>query len=300
MKRRYERGGNKGFSLVELLVGVTILAVIITPLLSSLIASSKTAQKAREVRNATLAASNVIETFEAKPLKQLLTEITSGGISGLGTHAALCQYDAENDAYAELGDPSAVKEGEDVYYIALRGISSSKDTFDALVKLDATKYSINQEPVTTYTDMDVVFSQPYAEEENPDALALASLANQATVLARRSVAASELSGKIIRNLTITVSLDPEDATTFTAKARYAYTRRSKRSWNTTFSGETFQSLRRFISSFIRTTERRALTATTLRLKTPTISRLSWFWRNSAQRAFRRRSFWQENSATAAL
>lgn len=66
--RRAERKGqlnNSGFSLVELLIAVTILAIIVTPLLHSFLTSIRTNAKARNTMHATAIAEDVMEEFEA-------------------------------------------------------------------------------------------------------------------------------------------------------------------------------------------------------------------------------------------
>lgn len=56
---------NGGFSLVELLIAVTILAIIITPLLHSFVTAIRTNAKARNTMHATAIAEDVMEEFEA-------------------------------------------------------------------------------------------------------------------------------------------------------------------------------------------------------------------------------------------
>lgn len=66
--RHEERKGqlnNSGFSLVELLIAVTILAIIVTPLLHSFVTAIRTNAKARNTMHATAIAENVMEEFEA-------------------------------------------------------------------------------------------------------------------------------------------------------------------------------------------------------------------------------------------
>lgn len=67
MRREVRKGqlNNSGFSLVELLIAVTILAIIVTPLLHSFLTSIRTNAKARNTMHATAIAEDVMEEFEA-------------------------------------------------------------------------------------------------------------------------------------------------------------------------------------------------------------------------------------------
>ena len=62
MKRKY----NEGFTLVELLVSIVILAAIVIPTCTSLVLSYRLNAKARELTQAQLAVSSAVETLMAK------------------------------------------------------------------------------------------------------------------------------------------------------------------------------------------------------------------------------------------
>lgn len=61
----------EGFSLVELLVAITILAIIVLPFLNSFVTASKTNSKAREQLVATTVAQNVMEEIKATSIEAL-------------------------------------------------------------------------------------------------------------------------------------------------------------------------------------------------------------------------------------
>lgn len=63
---------NRGLTLLELLVGVAILAVIVTPLLHTFVTGANTARKSKQYRDATLAAQNIIEQIEATDMEAYL------------------------------------------------------------------------------------------------------------------------------------------------------------------------------------------------------------------------------------
>lgn len=65
---------NKGFSLIELLVAITILAVVMIPMLHSFITSARANAKARKVMEATTAAQNLMEEMKSENLPKYLTD----------------------------------------------------------------------------------------------------------------------------------------------------------------------------------------------------------------------------------
>ena len=67
MKRKTvnQKQSNKGFTLVEVLVAILILAIIVVPLLSAFVMSAKTNAKARQTLRATTLAQNVMEELKA-------------------------------------------------------------------------------------------------------------------------------------------------------------------------------------------------------------------------------------------
>ena len=69
-KKKWEKiqKNNQGFSLLELLISVTILAIIVIPMMHSFVTSARTNAKAKKVMEATSAGQNVIEAVKADSL----------------------------------------------------------------------------------------------------------------------------------------------------------------------------------------------------------------------------------------
>lgn len=67
---------NRGFSLIELLVAITILAVIVVPLLHSFYTAANTNTKAKRVLNATTAGQNWMEKLKTESLEQNMGDAT--------------------------------------------------------------------------------------------------------------------------------------------------------------------------------------------------------------------------------
>ena len=93
MKRicRKRKQHNKGFSLVEVLVTILIVALLCTPLIKSFVVSANVNKKAKRIQNATDAAQSVAEYFSANPLAALKKLV-------------------DDDDYSEIKDP----DGNDV------------------------------------------------------------------------------------------------------------------------------------------------------------------------------------------
>lgn len=88
MKRicRKRKQHNKGFSLVEVLVTILIVALLCTPLIKSFVVSANVNKKAKRIQNATDAAQSVAEYFSANPLSALKKLV-------------------DDDDYSEIKDP---------------------------------------------------------------------------------------------------------------------------------------------------------------------------------------------------
>lgn len=68
--QRKERN-NKGFTLVELLVAITVLAIIVVPFLQGFVTAARTNLKAKKLQNATTLATNTMEEVKANSLENL-------------------------------------------------------------------------------------------------------------------------------------------------------------------------------------------------------------------------------------
>ena len=63
--------GNKGFSLVELLVGIAIIALVFGPILKNILASARVNAKARKVQQETILAQKIVEEIKAKTILEI-------------------------------------------------------------------------------------------------------------------------------------------------------------------------------------------------------------------------------------
>jgi len=212
-----------GFSLVELLVALAMLGVIVVPLLHAFTTSAATAAKSRRAGNATLAARNAAETVEAAHLSVYSGQSPSviGGLFGAAEADQTAFYKKDGGGYAPLsGTPDSAGE----YCIGLRGLEAGGDSFDAMLTLDASAFAAtNATKVTQYTPMDAVFSQP-DKTADPDYIAAADFANQATALSGTEYGAADFTGKMTRLIDITAKENTDQTElTVTADFSYSYT-----------------------------------------------------------------------------
>lgn len=201
MKRA--RRNNKGFSLIELIVAVAILAVIVAPLLNTFVVSAKVAMKGRQARNTTLLAQNLVEISESQKIADLLK-----GDPYLGIAEDVAVYEKDATGYQEV--TGEVPPNQEKYYIGLKGALSGRKKLDALLTFDAKHYDrVNQVETVNYSPMDSVYSQPKEEDRNPDKLAAIAFADKASIETGIAIDPAYFIGKMNRTIAIQLTKKPD-------------------------------------------------------------------------------------------
>lgn len=139
---------NRGLTLVELIVGVVILAIIVTPLLHVFVTGANTVKKTKQYTDATVAAKNIIEEIQATDMSEYLSDAVLVG-----------EEDSEN-------------EGK---YLKKEDVSSGGSDFRAEIYID-TENPLNKQSIPFSNQMDAVFQM-----QEIDATALALLDGVDTV-----------------------------------------------------------------------------------------------------------------------
>ena len=85
-KQRKRKVNNAGFSLVELLVSMVILAIIVVPLLNSFLTAARTNAKAKRVLEATTAGQNLVERIKAQSVEDFVTGGAASGAASARAH----------------------------------------------------------------------------------------------------------------------------------------------------------------------------------------------------------------------
>lgn len=148
---------NRGLTLIELLLGIVILAIIITPLLRAFVTGAGTENKARKYGNATAAAQNLSEQIQAFDMDDILKDAS---VAGVGAY-----YCDENGV--SIG--AAADTENKVNFIRLPNYVFGSSTFDALICLDAAYKS----DVSVSNRMDAYLDMTAADSEAAGALASA-------------------------------------------------------------------------------------------------------------------------------
>ncbi len=119
-RRKLPLRKNKGFSLIELLVTITIIAIIAIPLLRSFVSAMKLNAQAKVVQNGTQVAQDVAENFKAKTLESLLEKYKD--IMTKTSYDVVEGAEIEGERYSRylfsnIGDKSYLDDEETYNYI---------------------------------------------------------------------------------------------------------------------------------------------------------------------------------------
>lgn len=168
--------GNKGFSLLELLIAVAILGVIVVPLLQSFVFSARVSKKTRDVGKANLLAQNVAEAVETIDLRELAartddTEAVTGMLNIPGMKVSSLDW----FSLKKTEDP----EGKITVRLANDG--AEYRGYTVKVTLNPEKYaSINDVSISQYIPLDRAFLQDNSNTtENPDIQAKNTMRSEA-------------------------------------------------------------------------------------------------------------------------
>lgn len=203
MKEYRKQGDNRGFSLIELLVAIVILAIIIVPLLHTFVSSARTNMRARKILRVTTAAQDIMEGLKADTIEDITyqynfwtkdfhiinrdmingdirevlrvadpmsgdmiyTPVVQGGTKA--TTTASVYSEDSGDTYEFLGQTDGK------YYFEMTNVTLQNTTFDALIELDATHYREggsatdlhNTKEVVDISTMDTKCDAFYVQEE---------------------------------------------------------------------------------------------------------------------------------------
>ncbi len=149
-----EKLNNKGFSLVEVIVSIAIIAVLAAPIIYSFMSAEKVNQKSKTVQEATLIAQNTLESFKASNTPTMINSLldASSGSSDMGiigeiiSNCQVKQYDSLGNEVTQIEtDPLGIK-----YVCKIRTNKSGKP-FDIEVTLSSSEYS-NTGNVNSYEE----------------------------------------------------------------------------------------------------------------------------------------------------
>ena len=137
---------NAGFSLLELLIAVTILAIITIPMLHMFVTSARINGKSRITLRATVLAQDIVEGLKAYHIDEIQDQfngVEDFEMLNTSVIAGDCTYKEDVDREKiengeDSTDPSKAKPGK--YYFVLKNAKLENSRFDVLISVDATGY----------------------------------------------------------------------------------------------------------------------------------------------------------------
>jgi prepilin-type N-terminal cleavage/methylation domain-containing protein len=151
---------NRGLTLVELIIGLTVLAIIVVPLLNVFAAGAATAMKSRAYDNATISAQNIVEQLQSSKTDSFLNDSTEL-LSGAKYYTASANSDGTT-SYT-LSGTSAPVSADKKYYIGVNNVTSGGYSYDALITLDA-NLAGNNTAVSVSNKMDALLGMTGADD----------------------------------------------------------------------------------------------------------------------------------------
>lgn len=134
----FKKVNNRGMSLVEVIVAITILGLVAVPVLHSLTTAMVYNQKARTRQEMTLTAESIMETFKGYDLDELKARFTTGGAGIEGIRVADASdtgvYDANPDTgtgfhYTYSSAPLPEPTVGDVYTFSINDMKADNGQF---------------------------------------------------------------------------------------------------------------------------------------------------------------------------
>lgn len=199
--------GNKGFSLVEVMIAITILAIIVTPFLASFLRATKINAKSRKMLRATTVAENVMEGLSGFLIEDIskqfnnsyflqakdadgkpLVDASGKPVLESDSSFLILSNRGDDDAftYEELGPNKTVvtevdgapvdrdkrvftQKPDNVYEYIIRNVTEDKQKFDVKVTIDANKYrDVAGEKLQTGQDYNIAAGKMFnVSEMNP-------------------------------------------------------------------------------------------------------------------------------------
>lgn len=133
---------NAGFSLIELLIAVIILAIIVIPFSRAFVTSARMNGNARRLQRATTVAQDIVEGLKAYNIDELKTQFNNPLDGFYIVDSRLIHGHVGEDSVREQadinysGDPDA----PGVYYFAMEDFTIQDVEYDALIRIDASVY----------------------------------------------------------------------------------------------------------------------------------------------------------------
>ena len=190
-----KKSSNKGFTLIEIIIAVVVLAVVVIPLLNGFVTTARVNQKSRKMLMATNAAQSIMEKYAGMSTKEVAEAINSG------------------TPFTE--DPSHI------YVYDFSGHVYNGTAYDIRMTLDASAYfdpsgagGYNDKKYPKITSVDTVQDAIYAESEDVLKNSLDEFVNRnmtRTTDGDRSITKSQFEQRLSRTICLDISKNPSDS-----------------------------------------------------------------------------------------
>lgn len=218
-----KRENNRGFTLVELIIAVAILAIAIAPLMANFIQSSKMNLKGRKNLNATNLAQSVMEGMSAYSADELDEIMVSANTINLG------QYILPPGTDYDSAEKDLTNSDENKYCYTIKNVKTTDGNYNAYdleITVDGTvdpttnRNGYNQNETASITEVDQYYDAIYSitQKEVSDAISelLADSSNHMNT-------AENYYGNLVREMNIIIANEgTEDVPVYTVKVNNTY------------------------------------------------------------------------------
>lgn len=147
---------DKGFSLIEALVAIAILAVFALPIISAFMSSAKINLRARQEENANAVSQKIMESMKSKSIEQAMKDYDSLYLTQLSSVSNLNRYVfnlGKYDADCKKYDESNGSTGDEFYVRVTLDPDEFADRVDGGSDVGNTNNNINSYNMPSFTDI---------------------------------------------------------------------------------------------------------------------------------------------------
>ena len=134
-KIKSEKLNNKGFSLVEILVSIIIIAVVSSAVLASLVNSTRYNAKAKDNQYITGAAQSIMEGVKANNIDNLIAQFDDSDLIPFTVYTNLDPGGSPVTGYSCNYDLTHERNVDDVFEFEIDGIDYQGHIYDSLIKI---------------------------------------------------------------------------------------------------------------------------------------------------------------------
>lgn len=220
MKKRTD---NRGFTLVELIIAVAILALVIAPLVANFIQSSKMNLKGRKSLNAMNLAQDIMEGMSGYTADEVVKIVSEVDNDATGTKTLVGSILPNSSAYDDITPLS--NPGDQVVKYELENVvttAGARNEYDVKITLNPTGDEHKEFNDREYANISEI-NQYYDAVYTHDPSETDSMINELYLASNRAVQKDAFKGKIQRTFTIDIANDgTETAPSYRVSVRRDY------------------------------------------------------------------------------